>query len=80
MFTEPASKVSVPLVAVRRTRSKVPPNAILPAAGKTADPPLFMLLEDTQVLLVIFVKTTIPEKRSAAAILLSKMNPAVDET
>jgi hypothetical protein len=71
MFTVPASKVFTPPSVVRRTRSKVPPKAILPAEGKTAAAGLFMLPEDTQVFPVIFVKTTIPEKRSAAVILLT---------
>jgi len=64
MLTEPASNVSVPLAVVRRMRSKVPPNAILPAAGKTAggDPALFMLLMDTQVFPVIFVRINIQKK------------------
>ena len=48
MLIEPASKVSVPLTVVRRTRSSVPERPILPAEKNCAfDPDVVPIEEDS---------------------------------
>ena len=67
MLIEPASKVSVPLTVVMRTRSKVPDKVILPAfivvtllfdTAKFPDPT--QILEPTRVNTILPCKTVAP--------------------
>ena len=66
MLTLPASKVSVPLTVVRRTRSRVPPKAIEPA--KNTGAPTERTPWQVQVFPDKFVKVTDPLLASVATL------------
>ena len=77
MLMEPASKVSVPLTVVMRTRSRVPERAFVPAL--TAPVPEFA--SDPAAVHVfpeMFVNTTAPCRVSAAEAPLKLMKPVVE--
>ena len=76
MLTEPASKVSVPLTVVMRTRSRVPPRAISPAPRQDMFVVFLKELLETHVFPEINVKTICPLVRDAARFEL-KTNPDV---
>ena len=84
MLMVPASKVSVPLTVVMRTRSRVPDSVLFPP-DKLLAPfagvfvVLLTLPEDTHALVEILVKTTEPDIAEAATRFPApKRNPAVD--
>ena len=77
MFTEPASKVSVPFVVVRRMRSSVPDNATSPPP-QAEMPSLVLPIEwlDTHTLLPKLIKLIVPDWVRVAEP-ASTMKPAV---
>lgn len=68
MLIEPASKVSVPFVAVMRMRSRVPDKVIFPAEDPTAVDSRAVLEPITQRLLPIVTIVAIPVRLLAATI------------
>jgi hypothetical protein len=68
MLIEPASKVSVPLTVVMRTRSRVPERDLNPAIVVVNVVPVseYVTPDTTQLFDEIFVKTILPIKLLAA--------------